>query len=410
MTKGSLGPHFRSFWVATAVSNLGDGIRLTALPLLAATITRDPQSIAAVSLVIWLPWLLFALPGGAIVDRVDRKGLIRNVQFARAAIMGALALLVWQGTASLPLIYVTAFLIGTGEVFADSATQTVVPALVARDRLEDGYGRMLAADMGGNELIGPPLGGLLFSVRRAIPFVCDSVSYVVAGILVHRLPDELLQRAERPTTTVKADVIEGLKWLWANPIMRAITVSVTFLNFMIVLVYSIFVLFALEVLRTGALGFGLIMSAGGVGGLVATLLARPIADKIGRSTVIWGATIGTGVCDLLIGTSSHPVIAGVFQFLLLVVVTLWTVVGRALRATLVPDRLLGRVITSGRLVAFGVIPLGAATGGWLADTYGLRTPFMVAGIVTIVVGLATIPFVTERSIAAARAEAERAGR
>lgn len=406
MTRGSLGPHFRAFWIATAVSNLGDGIRLTALPLLAAAITRDPQLIAGVSLVIWLPWLVFGLPGGAIVDRVDRKGLIRNIQFARAAIMAALALLVWQGAASLPLIYVTAFLIGTGEVFVDSAGQTVVPALVARDRLEDGYGRMFAADMGGNELVGPPLGGLLFSIKRAVPFVCDSISYVIAGLLIHKLPDDLLRRSERPTTTVRTDVLEGLKWLWANPIMRAITVSVTFLNFMNTVVYSIFVLFALEVLHTDALGFGLIMSAGGLGGLVGTQIAGPIADKLGRSTVIWGATIGTGVCDLLIGSASHPIVAGFFQFLLLMVITLWVIVARALRATLVPDRLLGRVVTSGRLLGFGVIPLGAATGGWLADAFGLRTPFVVAGVATIAVGIATIPFVTERGIAEARAEAE----
>lgn len=408
MTKGWLGPHFRAFWVATAVSNLGDGIRITALPLLAAAITRDPQLIAGVSLVIWLPWLLFALPGGAIVDRVDRKSLIRNVQFTRAALMALMAMLVWQGLASLPLIYATAFLIGTGEVFADSASQTIVPALVPRDRLEDGYGRLFAADMGGNELVGPPLGGLLFSIRRALPFICDSVSYLIAGVLIQKLPDALLQRSERPTTTVRADVGEGLRWLWANPIMRAITVSVTLLNFMNTVVYSIFVLFALEVLRTDALGFGLIMSAGGLGGLVGTQLAGRIADKVGRSTVIWGATIATGVCDLLIGNSSDPIVAGSFQFLLLLVITLWVIVARALRATLVPDRLLGRVVTSGRLLGFGVIPLGAATGGWLADAYGLRTPFIVAGIATIVVGLGTIPFITERGIAAAREEAERA--
>ena len=244
--------------------------------------------------------------------------------------------------------------------------------------------------------------------RRAVPFVFDSISYLVAGVLIHKLPDDLLRRGERPVTTVRADVAEGLRWLWANPIMRAVTVSVTFFNFMNTVIYSIFVLFALEILRTGSLGFGLIMSAGGLGGLVGTQLAGPIADKVGRSTVIWGATIGTGICDLLIGTASHPVVAGALQFLLLFIVTLWVIVARALRATLVPDRLLGRVITSGRLLGFGVIPLGAATGGWLADTYGLRTPFLVAGLVTIAVGFATIPFITERGIAAARAEAEAA--
>jgi MFS family permease len=403
-----LGAHYRAFWVATAISNLGDGIRLTALPLLAATITRDPQLIAAVPLVIWLPWLIFGLPAGAIVDRVDRKALIRNVQLVRAVFMAGLTFLVFQGAASLPLIYLTAFVIGAGEVFADSATQTVVPALVPRERLEDGYGRMLAADMGGNELVGPPVGGLLFSLRRAVPFLCDAISYVVAAVLIHRLPDELLRRAERATTTVKADVIEGLRWLWANAIMRAITASVTALNFLNCIVYSIFVLFALEVLHVGAFGFGLIMSAGGLGGIIGTVLAGRLARQVGRSTVIIGTTIGIGVLDLLIGNASSATVAGVLQFFLLAMITLWTVVARTMRATLVPDRLLGRVTASGRLLGFGVLPLGAATGGWLADHYGLRTPFVVAGIATILVGLATMPFVTERGIRTAVTEADAA--
>lgn len=405
MTKGSLGPHFRSFWIATAVSNLGDGIRWTALPLLAASITREPQQIAGVTLTIWLPWLFFALPGGAVVDRVDRRALIRNVQVVRAILLAALTFLVLDGHASIPLIYAVSFLIGTGEVFADSASQTIVRALLPPERLEDGYGRLFAADLGANELVGPPLGGFLFSIQRATPFLCDAISYAVAGLLVHRLPTDLFAREPNSDATIRADVMEGLRWLWTNKLMRAITISITLANFFNTVTYAVFVLFALQILDVDAFGFGLIMSAGGIGGLMATALAPRIMARLGRATMVWGGMVVTGLSALVIAASSDPWIAGAAQFCMLFSITLWVIVARALRATIVPDRLLGRVISSGRLLGFGAIPLGAAVGGWVAHHFGLRAPFLLAGVASVLIGFGTYPFINSRTMAAARAEA-----
>jgi MFS family permease len=401
---GSLGPDFRRLWIATAVTNLGDGMRFAALPLLTASLTRDPQLVAGVTVAAYIPWVLFGLPGGAIVDRVDRRVLVRNIQVLRGLLMGALAVTVLLNAAEIWFVYTVAFLIGTGEVLADSASQTMVKELVPRDRLEDGYGRMFAADLGANELVGPPIGGLLFAIRSHIPFFGDAASYLAAGALVHRLPKDAFRIAQRAATTIRADIVEGLRFLWAHKLLRVMMLSVSTANLLTNITGAIFVLYCLEVLDTGAAGFGLILSAGGIGGLLGTTVAPRIVGRIGRARVIWGGTILTGLSIGAFGFNSDPIVAGVLQALFIFAIAMWNVVGRALRAAITPDNLLGRVVSGGRLLGYGAVPTGAAIGGWLADQLGLRTPFFIAGGATILLGLITAIWVNDRTMAAARTE------
>lgn len=403
MTRPGLGPHFRRFWVASAISNLGDGIRWTALPLLTAAITLDPQVVAGTHVAIWLPQLMFGLVGGAVVDRVDRRVLVRNFQFARAIVMAALGAVALADQVTVVMIYSAAFLIGFGEVFVDGAAQTIVRSLLPDDRLEDGYGKLWAADLSANEFIGPPVGGFLFGISRWVPFAADAVSFAVAGALVHRLPSDALARPMKAPSTLRADIAEGLRAMWGNKLLRVLLLSVGGHNLLSSLPYAIYVLFALQVLDTNALGFGLIMSAGGVGGVLATLVATRVVSVIGRGGVIWGGTIVTGLATFLTGFTSDPVVAGGLQFVSLFAISLWNVVGRALRASIVPDHLLGRVVTSGRVLGWGAIPVGAALGGWIAARYGLRMPFYVGGALMALIGILTIPWLNTKQIEAARA-------
>jgi MFS family permease len=185
-----LPPDFRKLWTASGFSNLADGVRLTALPLLAATVTRDPGLIAAVMLANRLPWLL-ALVGGAVADRVDRRRLMATMQAIRCALVGALALAVAGDWHSLPLIYAVSFLFGITEVLFDVAAQSIVPSIVGRDGLEEANGRLFATEIGANEFVGPPLGGVLFAAARALPFAASAASFGAAGWLVARLRGSL---------------------------------------------------------------------------------------------------------------------------------------------------------------------------------------------------------------------------
>ena len=215
---------FSRLLASSAVSNLGDGLRVTALPLLAASLTRDPTAIAAVTAVVWLPWLVFGIVGGTIVDRVSRIGLLIGVQVARMLVVAALAALVWQDQASMLVIYVVAFGIGLGEVLADTAMQAEIPTLVPEGELERANGQLFAAQATANDFIGPPVGSVLYANAAPVPFVANAAAWGVSAILLSRLFVTQPARGVRPATSFVEDVVVGAKWLARHEVLRVLLV------------------------------------------------------------------------------------------------------------------------------------------------------------------------------------------
>jgi Transmembrane secretion effector len=194
-TRG-LGPDFAKLWTANAVSNLGDGVTLVAGPLLAATLTRDPRLVAGLAVAQRLPWLLFSLVSGALVDRLDRRRLMVRVDAARCLAVGGLGVAVLADAATLPLLYAVFFALGTAETLFDNAAVSILPAVVPKDRLARANGRLLGAQMVANELVAPPLGGLLFATAAAVPFLLDTGTFAAAAALVAAMGGRF--RVERP--------------------------------------------------------------------------------------------------------------------------------------------------------------------------------------------------------------------
>jgi MFS family permease len=154
-----LGVEYRKLWTASTISNLGDGVTLVAGPLLAASLTRDPLLVGGLTFAQRVPWLLFPLISGALVDRLDRRRVMGYADAVRTALIGALGVAALLGWASMPLLYVVFFLMGTLETLFDNASQAIIPALVSRERLERANSRLYAAEIVTNELAGSPLGG-----------------------------------------------------------------------------------------------------------------------------------------------------------------------------------------------------------------------------------------------------------
>ncbi|CAN5838308.1 hypothetical protein BH24CHL6_BH24CHL6_07520 [soil metagenome] len=172
--------------------------------------------------VIWLPWLLFGAIGGAIVDRVKRVRLLMIVQIGRMVSVAALAVLVWTGATSMTIIYLAAFLIGIGEMLADTTLQTLVPTVVANDQLERANGQLYASQSVGNEFVGPPLGSVLLSALAAAPFVANALAWGASALVLSRLEVAQPSREGRDPTSLVQDIVEGGRWLFAQPILRAL--------------------------------------------------------------------------------------------------------------------------------------------------------------------------------------------
>jgi MFS family permease len=398
-------PRFRRLWTASAVSNLGDGLRVTALPLLAASLTRDPSAIAAVTAVVWLPWLVFGIVGGTIVDRMPRIGLIVAVQLGRALVIAALGAMVWLDQASMPIIYVVAFAIGIGEVLADTTMQTLIPAVVPDDELETANGQLYAAQAVANDFAGPPVGSVLFAAVAWVPFAVNAVTWGAAAALLTGLRLGAPSRVARPPTTFVEDVVVGARWLWRHPVLRALLVWGAVVNASLVAFGSIYVLFALEELGLSEAEYGFLAAAIGLGGIAGTLVAGRLVRGVGRSRVIQLGGIAGGVVAIIGGFMTSPVAFAALMFVLTASAAAVSIVVSAMRQSIVPNELLGRVHATFRVFSYGAIPLGALAGGWLAESFGLRAPYFVGGAIVLVMSLGIGRWVTDAAIERARASA-----
>ncbi|WP_446214102.1 MFS transporter [Micromonospora sp. IBSANI012] len=385
-----LGPDFARLWTANAVSNLGDGMTMIAGPLLVASISDDPAAVAAAALAPQLPWLLFALVSGALVDRFDRRWLVVTVNLARGAVLAALAVAVLAGAATVPLICLAFFLTGVGETLADTASGALLPALVPADQLERANSRLFATFVLGNQFAAKPLGAYLFGLGAALPFAVDAASFGLAALLVALLrwrptppagpaPDGGARHA------LRADVAAGLRALWSVPVLRSLAVCIAVMNVAFCAAFAAFVLYARQRLGLGDVGYGLLLTASAVGGLAGTALAGRLKPRFGAPALLRVGLLVEVALQLVLATTRQPWIAGAALAVWGGHAMVWGVLVVSLRQRLVPDRLRGRVNSVYALADLGGAAVGTALGGLLAQATGAITaPFwMAAGALTV---------------------------
>ena len=405
-----LGLPFWRLWSASTLSNLADGLVKIALPLVAVTVTDSPALVAGVALAVTLPWLLFALPVGALVDRVDRRAAMVTANVARAAAVAALAVAVVLGldssAAAIWALYLVALLLGTAEVVYDTSAQSILPQLVPRDRLPRANGRLIAAELTANEFVGPPLGGLLVAAGIAAAFATPAALWAAAVGALLLLRGGFAVPREKPTT-LRADVAEGLRYLWRHRLLRALAAMTGLFNFATNATFAVFVLYAVgpdSAMGLTEAAFGVLFATIAAGSLVGAILADPIIRRLGRTrSLALGVLGGVAVVGTPAVTTNALVIAAAF---LAGGVTnaLWNVVAVSLRQRVTPDRILGRINSSYRLVAWGTRPLGAALGGLLGELLGVRAVFAVAAALMLAT-LVGMTQVTDAAIVAAERDA-----
>lgn len=227
----SLGAGFAKLWAASGLSNIGDGVRLTALPLLAATLTRDPTAVAAVTFASYLPWLLFGPLVGVVADRFDRRVLMVRAQLFRMVLVVLLTLVVVAGQHSLVLLYAVGFLLGAGEVLHDISAQALIPLVVNPGDLERANGRLFGTEIGANQFVGPPLGGFAFGVSAALPFALDALTFGVGAGLLTRIGGSFAPtRAGEGRRRLREDLAEGVSFVWRGRVYRALVLAVAVAN------------------------------------------------------------------------------------------------------------------------------------------------------------------------------------
>jgi MFS family permease len=405
---GRLGLPFWQLWSASALSNLADGLVKIALPLVAVTLTDAPGLVAGVAMAVTLPWLLFALPAGALADRVDRRIAMVAANVVRAAAVAVLAATVMIGLESsaaataIWVLYGVALLLGTAETVYDTCAQSILPQVVARDRLPRANGRLIAAELTANEFVGPPLGGLLVAAGVAAAFATPAALWAAAVGALLLLRGGFAVPREEPTT-LRADAAEGLRYLWRHRLLRTLAAMTGLFNFATNATFAVFVLYAVgpdSAMGLTEVTYGLLFATIAAGSLIGALLADPIIRRLGRSRSLALGILG-GVANVgILALTTNPLVIAAAFLIGGLTGSLWNVVAVSLRQRITPDRILGRINSSYRLVAWGTRPLGAAAGGLLGELLGLRAVFGIAAAL-ILATLIGMPQLTDTAISAA---------
>src|SRR3712207_6657087 len=380
-----LGTAYWRLWTAPGLFNLADGGVKGAPPLVAGGVTRSPVLVAGVTLALTLPWLLVALPVGALADRLDRRHLMLWANAARALLLAGLVVALAFDLGSIWVLYVVAFGLGAAETVYDTSAQSILPAIAPRAELTRANGRLYAVELTANQFVGPPLGGVLVAAGATVAFATPMGLWLAALGALLLVPGRF-RVAREGGTSVRADVTEGLRFLGRHRLLRTLAVMVGVSNFASSAVFAVFVLHAVgprSALGLSEQGYGLLLTPLAVGSLLGPFAAQGIGGVLGRARSLTLTVVGSA---LLLGVPAVTADARLVGAAFLVggaLIVVWNVVTVSLRQRITPDRLLGRVNSGYRLLAWGTMPLGAAAGGVLADAVGLPAVFVSMALLNL---------------------------
>ncbi|HJR93333.1 MAG TPA: MFS transporter [Acidimicrobiia bacterium] len=421
--KARFGRDYWKLWTASVTSNFGDGVGAIAYPWLASAVTRDGFKLGLVVLATRLPWLVFSLPAGVITDRVDRKRLMVTMDIARFLITLGVAFLTLANASGLedPLsatardenlllgaIVFAALLLGTAEVLRDNAAQTILPSIVPKAVLEKANGRMWGAEMVMNSFAGPPAAGFLIAISLALPFFVDAGTFAVAAALVFMIGGELRSpQPAGPRPSFRTDIREGFGWLWRHPLFRPMALILGILNGLMTMALATYVLYVQEILGLEATAFGVLLTAGAVGGVIGSVGAPKVVEAIGKGPALFLTLLGGGGALLWTGLTSSAVVVWLMFLVSSFLATVWNVITVSLRQRVIPDHLLGRVNSVYRFFGWGMMSIGALVGGAVVSLseptvgreWALRLPFLVGGAIHVATFVYALPRLNSARIA-----------
>jgi MFS family permease len=397
-----LGADFVKLWTASAVSNLGDGVTMVAGPLLVASITTDPAAVAGAAFAQQVPWLLFALISGAWADRLDRRRLVVIVDLVRAAALLSLATAVATNAVSVVFVYVVFFILGTGETLADTAASAFVPSIVPVERLPTANSWLGATFTVINQFAAKPLGAWLFVVAAAVPFGLNAVSFALAAALVAgiRIPPvnaepatvSVADRAAAPVVapvaarpSLRAEIAAGVRWLWQHRLLRTLAVTMAFGNLVFCAAFAIFVLYSRQRLGLSSVGYGVLLTAFAVGGLLGTLVAPKLLAKLNATLLLRLGLLIEVALHATLAATTKPWIAATMIVIFGIHAMVWGVVVTTIRQRAVPPTMFGRVASVYSLLDLGGAALGSLLGGAVAQKYGIVATFWTAAAAMLLI-------------------------
>ena len=377
---------FRTLWISLTITHFGGQVTFLALPLTAALmLNASPLEMGILTAVEALPYTLFGLFTGVLVDRSKKLPLIIMADVGRGLALLAVPVAAWFGLLSMSVLYVVGFLVGVGGIIGWAAYQVFMTERVGRENLVEANSRIALSDSSA-QLIGPGLAGIFIHWLTA-PFaiLLDAIAFFTSAWMLKGIKDQASDAPKIPNkgATVWQDAKEGLRLIWNNPVLRSLAWGLAIWQFLKHMYFAIVILFAARDLALSPGMIGAVWMLGGVGFLIASFWVQHANRQFGVGRVMLGGLLATGLAWLLVALVSPgswaAIHLGVAIFVLDLGAMLFFINYLTLRQSVTPDHLLGRVTSTMIFLSIACAPLGSLAGGAMAEIFGLRTTIGVAG-------------------------------
>jgi MFS family permease len=376
---------FRKLWGSLTVVHFGGQITFLALPLTAAlALNATPFEVGVLTALEALPYPLFGLFAGVLVDRLRKLPVMIACDVGRGLALLAIPVCAWLGVINMAILYVAGFFVGLLTVIGWPAYQVFMTERVGRENLVEANAKIGVADSAA-QLVGPGLAGALIQWLTApIAILVDAFSFFLSAWMLRGIPARDTDEPKEIARSVGEEIAEGLGVIWRNRLLRALVWSIALWQVFRHAFIAIVVLFAARELGFSAGHVGLLFMTAGLGSLAAAGVTAPLNARFGMGPVMLGGIAATGVAWLVMGSAggsfwTASLVFGGGLFLLDLGAMVFFINYLSLRQAVSPDRLLGRVTATMICLTVSTAPLGGLAGGWVAEHYGLRTAMLLAG-------------------------------
>jgi predicted MFS family arabinose efflux permease len=376
-------------WSGQLISELGSTASRLAFPLLILYLTGSPVQAGLLGAANGLPYAFLCLPAGAYIDRWNRKRVMILCDVVRALALGSIPLAYVLGVLGLVQLYVVAVIEGTLFTFFNLADTAALPQVIAKEQLPAATAQsQITYSL--SDLLGPTLAGALYGVGHVLPFLVDAISYVVSFVSLFFIKTRFQEeRAEREQRRLWGEIKEGIVWLWRNPLIRFICFLTGALN-LTQSGFTLIIILLAQRYQATSFQIGLILGAGGVGGLIGAFAAPPIRRRVTFGQMLTGVMWLFTLLWPLLALAPNLLLLGGAIFVLFVAIPAYDITQFSYRIALIPDVLQGRVNSVFRLVAVGARPACLALTGALLQWLGPVGTVWVLFVPQVVLALAVM--------------------
>lgn len=362
-------------WGGQVISSTGTQVSTLAFPLLILAVTGSPAIAGFAGALRALPYLLFSLPAGALIDRWDRKRVMIVCDTGRALAMASIPVALLIGHLTVVQLFIATTVEGTLYVFFNIAEAACLPRVVPRAQLPEATAQNNATESI-TFLVGPPLGGALYQLSRTVPFLADAISYVASVLSLFLIRTRFQEKREGARCKLWVEIHEGLSWLWHHPLIRFMALLTGGGNLISAGATLIIIVLA-QHMHASSFTIGLIFTIGGIGGIIGAVLGPTIQKRFSFGAVIITTAWMFALAMPLYAIAPNVVAIGIISAISFVASPIYNVVQFSYRSAIIPDMLQGRVNSVFRLIAFGGQPLGLALTGLLIQDLGVIQAILI---------------------------------